>query len=809
MQESKDALQESKDALQEDNIYYKKLLADLTEKISKNEEELKAVCAQLESTYLTVSWRVTWPLRFIRHQCVSSIYHIVRHCASGWARYLWRAIPIAEKNKQQFKVSLFKKIPQFFSWSLAYRAWKEEVALSMLDKDAAPRVSSIEQKCAGFPFISKGRSVVYVTHDCHPQGAQILSLAIVKQLAMENIEVHIVALHGGELEKEFAEIGSLFVLEKSGNVKLLHLLRYLYSQGCESAITSTVVSGRLLPALKSHGFQVISLVHELPGVIASMRQEENAENIATGSDKIVFPALFVKDEFETVVPINPEKIVIRTQGVSRVNPYKGANLFARDEICRRHGLSCGTKIILAAGVIYPRKGTDLFVDIAGKVLEKRQDVALIWLGSDYDSYKELIDKKVKDLGVYDHIIFPGFVSDPSLYFAAASVYALTSREDPFPSVILESDEVGVPVVAFEKTTGAQEFILEQGGCIAKAFDIDAFSDAVLFLLEEDRALKATNHKSLSIKEYALDIMWHLNGLKRVSVIVPNYNYAHLIEKRLDSICNQSYPIYELIILDDASTDDSVKIIKDYLAEKNIEASVIVNTLNSASVFRQWEKGAALAKGDLVWIAEADDLSELDFLEKLVSGFQDKDLSMAFCQSKKINQDGGVIAENYFDYTDDVSNRWHKDYMVNGVSEISEALCVKNTIPNVSAVVFEKNALIRSINKLGKLLFEYSVAGDYLVYLNVLTTGKIAFFSDALNLHCCHEESVTRSLGMKRHIEEILKVQKIAAKLGEPREDVLKKADQYVARLCKHFEVPRESLFDNLPSRLRREELVDD
>ena len=45
--------------------------------------------------------------------------------------------------------------------------------------------------------------------------------------------------------------------------------------------------------------------------------------------------------------------------------------------------------------------------------------------------------------------------------------------------------------------------------------------------------------------------------KKVSVVVPNYNYGRYIKKRIDSILKQTYPIYELIVLDDASTDDSI------------------------------------------------------------------------------------------------------------------------------------------------------------------------------------------------------------------------------------------------------------
>ena len=54
--------------------------------------------------------------------------------------------------------------------------------------------------------------------------------------------------------------------------------------------------------------------------------------------------------------------------------------------------------------------------------------------------------------------------------------------------------------------------------------------------------------------------------KKVSVIIPNYNYGKYIARRIDSVVRQSYPIYELIILDDCSTDNSVNVIEQKLVE---------------------------------------------------------------------------------------------------------------------------------------------------------------------------------------------------------------------------------------------------
>ena len=92
--------------------------------------------------------------------------------------------------------------------------------------------------------------------------------------------------------------------------------------------------------------------------------------------------------------------------------------------------------------------------------------------------------------------------------------------------------------------------------------------------------------------------------KKVSVVVPNYNYARYIEKRLDSIVRQTYPIYELIVLDDCSSDNSVEVIERKLAKINkqypeIKTRIVKNEKNSGKAMQQWKKGFELATGDYV------------------------------------------------------------------------------------------------------------------------------------------------------------------------------------------------------------------
>jgi cellulose synthase/poly-beta-1,6-N-acetylglucosamine synthase-like glycosyltransferase len=244
----------------------------------------------------------------------------------------------------------------------------------------------------------------------------------------------------------------------------------------------------------------------------------------------------------------------------------------------------------------------------------------------------------------------------------------------------------------------------------------------------------------------------------------------------------------MIVLDDASSDSSVEVIKQYLDHTESEAQLVVNDTNSGSVFRQWQKGIARCKGDLLWIAEADDLADCHFLDELCSAFLDPDLVLAFSQSRQIDKNGKALAHNYLEYTNGISDCWLADYVRDGREEISEALSIKNTIPNVSAVLFRRRALEQAITSIGDDLFDYRVAGDWLIYLYVLVQGKVYYNAKPLNLHRRHTHSVTNSTQKFRHLQEVCQVQAIARTLTAPSKESLAKANAYIEHLHEYFEL---------------------
>ena len=99
-----------------------------------------------------------------------------------------------------------------------------------------------------------------------------------------------------------------------------------------------------------------------------------------------------------------------------------------------------------------------------------------------------------------------------------------------------------------------------------------------------------------------------------SVIIPNYNHADYLPKRIDSVLQQTYTNFEIIIIDDCSTDGSHLVIETYRGSAKI-SHIIYNDSNSGSAFLHWKKGIGLAKYDWIWVAESDDFADPAFLQE--------------------------------------------------------------------------------------------------------------------------------------------------------------------------------------------------
>jgi O-antigen biosynthesis protein len=639
----------------------------------------------------------------------------------------------------------------------------------------------------------RNKKIIYVSHDANFNGAQLLSLNIIKSLKLVfHYSVEIVCLSGGPLLEEYKQYGHVTVLNESRK-SLNELACRLKEEGYEISICNTVISGELVKVLSENGVKVISLIHELPGVIKQYSAVDKAKAIAQYADKVIFPSEYVLKKFQSVVDTELGNAVVRPQGLYKLNPYKSNVEDTRQEVRKQLQLPANSKIVLGVGYADHRKGIDLFAETAALMKTSDEQIAFVWVGSRDIHFLDNV--KQQNL---DHVLFVDPTEDIGKYYAAADLYLLTSREDPFPSVVLESFDVGVPVIGFRDAGGFTDIVTEETGRLVEHSNVGELAGSITELLSDDLLRASLGNKARKLVEhnyYFADYMYDLLAMlghefKKVSVIVPNYNYASYVHLRLDSIAAQHYPIYELIVLDDCSTDRSVKAINEYLENTDVRSKMNVvfvqNEMNSGSVFKQWAKGISLARGEYIWIAEADDLCSSQFLEEVMKGFHlDSEVVLSYAQSRQMNGRGDIIAPDYLAYTNEIdSNHWNNDYLDDGMTEIKRRLSVKNTIPNVSAVVFKKF----SIDEILDELQSYRVAGDWYFYIWLLSNGKIYYNHAPLNDHRRHEQSVTKSERSQLHYDEVVRLQEYIDHTYGTSTDIQEKVIEYRKFLAEYLKL---------------------
>jgi glycosyltransferase involved in cell wall biosynthesis len=222
----------------------------------------------------------------------------------------------------------------------------------------------------------------------------------------------------------------------------------------------------------------------------------------------------------------------------------------------------------------------------------------------------------------------------------------------------------------------------------------------------------------------------------VSVIVPNYNHAKYLPQRLESIFSQTIKDYELILMDDCSQDNSLEILYRYSDHPQV-SYLIVNNKNSGNTYIQWLRGINLATGQYIWIAESDDRTDALFLETCLKILQGDDkIGLVYTQSMIIDEDDNIAAQNLC-YPHNISDtRWKHNFRSNGRKEIADYLFYKNTIPNVSAVLFSRKHLL-----IPDKITEFKYSGDWLLYCNILMASDIAYVNAPLNYYRNHPATV--------------------------------------------------------------------
>ena len=260
-------------------------------------------------------------------------------------------------------------------------------------------------------------------------------------------------------------------------------------------------------------------------------------------------------------------------------------------------------------------------------------------------------------------------------------------------------------------------------------------------------------------------------MPKVSIIVPNYNHARFLRQRMESILNQTFQDFELILLDDCSNDDSRSILSSYASDPRVRLDF--NEKNSGGTYKQWNKGVRLARAEYVWIAESDDYADPRLLARLVRSFDtDPTTVLSFCRSLCVTEDGRVdgFAEDRFWAADE--DCWSTDYCMRGQEVCDRYMVRRNIVLNASSAVFRKAAYEQT----GGADEAMRLCSDWKLWAALMLQGKVAYLSEPLNFYRFHNQAQRYTLSFaETTIPEYLAVTRWIEDRTTPPRDVLRRA----------------------------------
>lgn len=358
------------------------------------------------------------------------------------------------------------------------------------------------------------RAVLFVGHDASRTGAPIVLLHLQKWLK-ENTAIRFGTLlvQGGPLEAEYEALGPTWVLDRAVHDRAdagdwmmripyvrrhwqrwmisrqrARLLEELRGLNADLVYANTVATWAGVEFASPLGLPLLLHVHELEMAIQQFAGREGFEQLKEKTGVYVAVSRAVRENLIERHGIAPGSIELVYEFIEAQGMPEHAREERRRRLCEELGIdsTAPTLFVGGCGTTDWRKGIDLLIQVALRVCREgdgERPVHFVWLGGSVDSLewtRARHDIEKAGLSGRFHLISsrPGAIG----YIDIFDVFALTSREDPYPLVMLEAASLGKPIVCFAGGGGTPEFVEEDAGFVVPYLDVDAMAGRVVELL---------------------------------------------------------------------------------------------------------------------------------------------------------------------------------------------------------------------------------------------------------------------------------------------------------------------------------------
>jgi glycosyltransferase involved in cell wall biosynthesis len=423
-------------------------------------------------------------------------------------------LPVSDRARDRWAKSAAKRDPR--------RTLRDMPALSDGLAEVVAQADMLADASSSRGKVTKGRiapdpakpNILLVSHEASWTGAPILVHNLAREFS-KRYNVSIVCVKRNvDLLRQLLEVSTDVLVLRDINITG-QVSGFVAERDFKFAIVNSVESRKVLPTLKLAGVPTVALMHEF----ASYTLPKTAFTEAiTAADYTVFSTNLTFDSAYETTGLSPTPFVrVLPQGkcdvpskteISDVLDKERAKLKAR---LRPPGTE-NDYLIIGAGTVQIRKGLDLFIEVARKVLASPQGsmARFVWIGPGYDvetdsAYSVYLQDQLRRAGIEDRVTLLPSTPEIEYAYELADAFMLSSRVDPLPNVCIDAMLIGLPIMCFDRASGFPE-ILRTGGmaedCVADYLDPADLARRVIALMASPKRYELVSRR---MKEIATDV----------------------------------------------------------------------------------------------------------------------------------------------------------------------------------------------------------------------------------------------------------------------------------------------------------------
>ncbi|QRR03735.1 glycosyltransferase family 4 protein [Dyadobacter sandarakinus] len=393
------------------------------------------------------------------------------------------------------------------------------------------------------------KKILFVSHDANRAGSQLLLLQLLRLLKARGVPMHLLLCNGGELEHEFEQVCGVTKLYHSVRVtpspitgRLLRKvnLHKLYEERSAQRVSGRIAAeldvqhiglvfinsianaGVYYESLKFlHHLPLVVFAHELGMSVKIYTHEKHLQFLLKQADHLIAVSQAVARYYIARFGYSEKRVSTFTLFDHHHIDHK-LQYIQHDILEKTYRVPEDAIVIGGCGNAEWRKGNDLFNWIAKSVIQKTSPlpVYFVWVGAgpQHEIY-DLIESDIRQMGLTERIILVPPTSQALDYINRFDVLLLSSREDPYPLVVLEAAWQEIPVVCFDNAGGAPELVESDAGFVVPFMDIPAATDAIIRLVLDQsmRETMGNNARKKVLERHNAD-----KSVARIEAIVQKY-----------------------------------------------------------------------------------------------------------------------------------------------------------------------------------------------------------------------------------------------------------------------------------------------